>query len=126
MLRLSKNISLVVIFFVLFIPTVSAQEETVLVTASGFGGTRDKALEQAGYHALVRLAEKHFASQKEFAAQNEKIREFLQENVNNFIEDLTDAKIINKFRRNKLTARIPVRETELINALKENFPDLAP
>ncbi len=103
-----------------------AQGETVIVSASGFGGTREKALDQAAYHAVIRVVEKKFASQKAYGTHQNEIRQFIQENMSLFTDDLTDAKIINKYRRNKLTARIPVKEAEVVEAVNDKFPELNP
>ena len=51
-----------------------AQEETELITARGFGGTQEQALEQASFHAVIQVVENNFASHKAYAAHNEEIR----------------------------------------------------
>lgn len=44
-----------------------SQEETVIVSASGFGGTRAKVLDQAAYHAVIRVVEKNLPRKKPMA-----------------------------------------------------------
>ena len=111
--------------FIVWSPAASvAQEETVIISASGFGGTEEKALEQAAFHAVIKVVEKHFSMKKAYGAHQNEIRQFIQKNMSLFTDDLTEAKIINKYRRNKLTARIPVKEADVVEAVKDKFPDL--
>ena len=119
-----KAICLLFLFVIWGSAASVAQEETVIISASGFGGTQEKALEQAAYHAVIKVVEKKFASQKAYGTHQNEIRQFVQDNMSLFADDLTEAKIINKYRRNKLTARIPVKEADVIEAVKDKFPDL--
>lgn len=124
-----KSVNSICLLFVILLwgsAFAFAQEETVIVSASGFGGTREKALDQAAYHVVIRVVEKKFASQKAYGTHQTEIRQFVQDNMSLFTGDLTEAKIINKYRRNKLTARIPVKEAEVVEAVKDKFPDLNP
>jgi hypothetical protein len=119
-----KAICLLTLFVIWGSATSVAQEETVIISASGFGGTEEKALEQAAFHAVIKVVEKHFSMKKAYGAHQNEIRQFIQENMSLFTDNLTEAKVIYKYRRNKLTARISVKEADVIEALKDKFPDL--
>lgn len=105
-------------------PNSYAQEEVAMVTASGFGATEEKALEQASFHAVILTVDKSFAQNKVFAGLKNDVRQFIEGSLSDFVGDLSEVKVIKKYRRNKITARIPVKETELISAIKAQFPDL--
>jgi len=101
-----------------------AQEETEMVTARGFGGTQEKALEQAAYYAVTQVVEKNFASHQAYAAHKEEIRQFIQENLDDFLGDPAEIKIVMTYMRKKLRARIPVKTVDVVAAVKDKFPDL--
>lgn len=103
---------------------LSAQEDTVLVTAAGFGGTPEKALDQASMHAVIITAEKQFAAKKAFAAIEKEVLQYIKDNYTDFVDDLSDVTVIKKYKRNKIRARIPVKKAELVSAVKAQFPDL--
>ena len=113
-----------ILFSILWGTAPFAQEATEIVTARGFGGTQAKALEQASYHAVIQVVKKNFASHKAFAAHEEEIRQYLQEHLAEFLGDPAEIKIISKYMRNNLTARIPVKAADVVAAVKGNFPDL--
>ena len=101
-----------------------AQEETEFVTARGFGGTQEAALEQASYYAVLQVIENYLGSQKAYVAHKEEIRKFIQENLDQFLGDPAEIKIIMTYMRKKLRARIPVKAADVVAAVKEKFPDL--
>jgi len=101
-----------------------AQEEIISVTASGFGATEEKALEQASFHAVVLTVDKTFAQNNVYAGIKNDVRQFIEGSFSGFVGDLSEVKVIKKYRRNKITARIPVKEAELLTAIKSQFPDL--
>jgi len=101
-----------------------AQDDTELITARGFGGTQEQALEQASYHAVIQVVENNFASHKAYAAHKEDIRQFIQDNLDQFLGDTAEIKITMTYMRKKLRARIPVKTADVVAAVKENFPDL--
>ena len=119
-----KTISLIFLLMFLVSFNLGAQEEILLVTAAGFGATKEKALGQASLHAVIRTVEKNFAANKAFAGIQNDVRQYIDGNYADFVEDLSDVKIIKKYRRNKITARIPLKEAELVSAVKAQFPDL--
>jgi len=104
--------------------SLSAQEDTVLVTAAGFGSTREEALDQASMHAVIITAEKQFRTRQAFAAVEKDLLQYVKDNYADFVEDLSNVTIIKKYRRNKIRARIPVKKAELISAVQNQFPDL--
>lgn len=120
----AKTASIIFLFLFLVSFNLHAQDETVLVTAAGFGATREKALDQASLHAVINTAQKNFAANKAFAGIQNDILKFIEENYSDFVEDLSSVTVIKKYKRNKIRARIPVKEAELISALKDRFPDL--
>ncbi|MFC1798372.1 hypothetical protein ACFLZL_01010 [Thermodesulfobacteriota bacterium] len=120
----SKTLILILLLIFLLSFNLSAQEEISLVTAAGFGATREKALDQASLHAVINTAKKHFSANKGFAGIQNDVLTYIEENYADFVEDLSDVKVIKKYRRNKITARIPVNEAEMVSAVKAQFPDL--
>ena len=114
-----------ILFFILWGPAPFAQEETEIVTARGFGDTQEKALEQASYHAVIQVVENNFASHQAYAAHKEDVRQFIQDNLAQFLGDSAEIKITMTYMRKKLRARIPVRTADVVAAVKDNFPDLA-
>ena len=113
------------LFLILWVSTGPfAQEETEIVSARGFGGTKEKALEQASFHAVIRVVENNLGSQKAYAAHKEEIRQFIQENLDQFLGDSAEIKIVMTYMRKKLTARIPIKAADVVAAVKEKFPDL--
>ena len=119
-----KTTGLVIVLLFLGSFNLSAQEDTVLVTAAGFGGTREKALDQASMHAVIITAEKNFASMKAFAAIEKEVLQYIKDNYTDFVDDLSNVTVIKKYKRNKIRARIPVKKAELISAVQNQFPDL--
>ena len=122
--RFLKMTGLVIVFLLLVSFNLSAQEDTVLVTAAGFGSTREDALEQASMHAVIITAEKQFRPKQAFAIVEKDLLQYIKENYADFVDDLSDVKIIKKYKRNKIRARIPVKKAELISAVQNQFPGL--
>ena len=122
--RFLKMTGLVIVFLLLVSFNLSAQEDTVLVTAAGFGSTREDALEQASMHAVIITAEKQFRPKQAFATIEKDLLQYVKENYADFVDDLSDVKIIKKYKRNKIRARIPVKKAELISAVQNQFPGL--
>ena len=110
--------------FISFALNVAAEE--IEITASGFGGTEEAAKEQAAQNALLQLVDKTYASTKAFADHRKEVRQFVSDNYADYIGDLENVTVIKKYRRNKITVRIPVSKADLISAIENQFPDLAP
>ena len=119
-----KTTGLVIVLLFLGSFNVSAQEDTVLVTAAGFGATMEAALDQASLHAVINTARKNFSNNSAFTAIQDEILKYIEENYTSFVGDLSEVKVIRKYRRNKIRARIPINEAELVSAVKAQFPDL--
>jgi len=119
-----KTTGLVMVLLILGSFNLSAQEDTVLVTAAGFGSTREDALDQASMHAVIITAEKQFRAKQAFATVEQDLLQYVKDNYADFVADLSNVTVIKKYKRNKIRARIPVKEAELISAIQNQFPGL--
>jgi len=61
---------------------------------------------------------KKFGGRPEFGGHRDEIRQFVKENSSGFVDDLSEVTIIKKYRRNKISARIPVKEAQVVSAVQ--------